>query len=86
MDRSFIDEDLGHVQIRKHCDPRSKTKDEVIVEFECKEVRDVIKAQGPNLANFREEAGMRLHLPNHLQKEFKALMGLSFELKKKHPD
>ena len=56
------------------------------MEFDCKEVRDAVKAQGPNLANFREEAGMRLHLPNHLQKDFKALMSLSFELKKKNPN
>ena len=60
--------------------------DEVIVEFDCKEVRDTVKAQGPNLANYRDEAGMRLHLPNHLQKDFKALMSLSYELKKKNPD
>ena len=86
MDRRFVQEEMGEVKIRKHRDPRSKVKDEVIVEFECKEVRDAIKAQGPNLANFREEAGMRLHLPNHLQKDFRALMGLSYELKKKNPD
>ena len=61
-------------------------KNEVIVEFECKEIRDAVKAQGPNLANFREEAGMRLHLPNHLQKDFKSLMSLSYQLKKKRPD
>ena len=29
---------------------------------------------------------MRLHLPNHLQKDFKSLMSLSYDLKKKNPD
>lgn len=56
------------------------------MEFDCKEVRDAVKAQGPNLANFRDEVGMRLHLPNHLQKDFKSLMSLSYQLKKKNPD
>ena len=41
--------------IKQHRDPRSKHKDEVIVTFECKEVRDAIKASVANLANYREE-------------------------------
>ena len=86
MDRSFVDNDLGPVTIKKNRDPRSKIKNEVIVEFECKEIRDAVKAQGPNLANFWDEAGMRLHLPNHLQKDFKSLMSLSYQLKKKRPE
>ena len=83
MDKSFIEE-LGPVEIRRNLDPRSKVKDEVIVRFDCKE--DAVKAQGPNLANFRDEAGMRLHLPNHLQKDFKVFRSLSYMLKKKHTD
>ena len=35
MERIFAEDELGEVTIRKHRDPRSKTKDEVIVEFEC---------------------------------------------------
>ena len=46
----------------------------------------MVKAQAPNLANYRDTAGMRLHLPNHLQKDFKALIGLSFDLKKTHKE
>ena len=86
MDKGIVENEMGIVHIRKNRDPRSKVKDEVIVEFETKEVRDAVKAQGPNLANFRKEAGIRLHLPNHLQKDFKALMGLSYDLKKKNAD
>ena len=85
MDRAFVEEEVGACEIRKHRDPRAKVKDEIIVEFETKEIRDMIKAQGPNLANFQDAVRMRLHLPNHLQKDFKSLMGLSYQLKKKHP-
>ena len=28
---------------------------------------------------------MRLHIPDHLQRDFQALMNLSFNFKKKHP-
>ena len=86
MDEQFIEEELGEVHIKKHKDLRAKTKDEVFVQFDTKEVRDTVKAQASNLANFRDEAGMRLHLPNHLQKDFKALMALSYDLKKRNPD
>ena len=48
-------------------------------------MRDAVKASASNLANFRETAGMRLHVPNHLQRDFHALMNLSYDLKKKHP-
>ena len=54
--------------------------------FEDKHIRDTIKAAASNLANFREEAGMRLHLPDHLQRDFQTLMNLSYDLKKKNPD
>ena len=77
---------MGEVQICQHKDPRSKVKDECNGEFESKEVRDAVKAQALNLAKRREDAGMRQHLPNHLQKDFKALKGLSYDLKKKHPN
>ena len=68
MDEAFVKNEIGSVNIKKIRDPRSKLADEVIVQFECKEVRDAVKAQRPNLANFRDEPGMRLHLPNHLQR------------------
>ena len=85
LDRSFVNEELGNVTITKTKEPRNKNKDECIVMFESKQIRDAIKAAAPNLANHRDSAGMRLHIPDHLQKEFHALMNLSFDLKKKHP-
>ena len=80
LDDSFIRDELGEVAIKQQRDPRLKFQDEVTVRFESKEIRDAVKANAANLANFRETAGMRLHLPNHLQKDFKALMGLSYDI------
>ena len=49
---------------------------------ESKQIRDAVKASAANLANHRDTAGMRLHVPDHLQRDFRALMNLSFDLKK----
>ena len=49
-------------------------------------MRDAVKAQGPNLAKFKDDAGMRLEIPNYLQKDFKILMRLAYLLKKSNPD
>ena len=87
LDGNFVLHELGETTIRPHRDPRSKFKDEAYVTFETKEVRDAVKARASYLANFRDDqAGMRLHLPNYLQRDFRSLMGLAYELKKKHPE
>ena len=57
----------------------------MIVTFEDKSTRDAVNAQTHHLANHREEAGMRLPIPDHLQRTFRALMNLSCELKKQNP-
>ena len=85
LDQAFIDEELGQVVLKRPREPKGKNKDEFIVIFESKQIRDAIKAAAPNLANHRETAGMRLHVPDHLQREFQSLMNLSYDLKKKHP-
>ena len=69
MDEAFVRDDLGEVKIRKHLDPRGN-KHEVYVTFETKEIRDAIKAKAHHLADHPDTAGMRLHLPNFLQKDF----------------
>ena len=86
MDDSFIDQDMGDVVIRRNVERRPKNKDEVCVEFENKQIRDRIKAQGPNLANFGDEAGMRLQIPDSLQKDFKALMAVAYDMKKRNKE
>ena len=78
--------DLGRIRIRRVMERKPKYKDEVVVTFEEKATRDAVKAQAHRLANYRDEAGMRLHVPDHLQKVFRTLMNLSFELKKKHTE
>ena len=84
MDKEFI-EDMGEVGIRRVIERKPKYKDEAIVTFEDKRIRDAVKAQAYKLGNSGDEIGMRLHLPDHLQKSFRALMGLSFDMKKKFP-
>ena len=76
---------MGSVTVRRSYEKRTKTKDEICVCFESKEIRDAVKARGPSLANFRE-AGMRLQIPDSLQKDFKALMVVTFNLKKTNPE
>ena len=52
--------------------------------FESKHIRDAVKANASSLANHQETAGMRLHVPDYLQKDFQALMNLSYDLKQRH--
>ena len=67
-------------------DPKPKTTDEAIVLFDSKETRDAVKDQAHNLlVKYGNWAGMRLHVPNYLQKDFRALMNLAYNLKKKNP-
>ena len=84
MDKEFVD-DMGEVGIRRVIERRPRYKDEAIVTFEDKRIRDAVKAQAYKLSNSGDRVGMRLHLPDHLQKSFRALMGLSFDMKKKFP-
>ena len=85
LSESFIEEELGSVVLSKPKEPKNKNKHEYIAVFESKQIRDAVKAAAPNLANFRETAGMRLHIPDHLQRSFQTLMNLSYDLKKQHP-
>ena len=84
VEEDFMD-NAGHIEVKKVYERKSKFTDEVVVTFIDKGTRDAVKARAPALANFRDEAGMRLQVPDHLQKTFRALMNLSYDLKKKHP-
>ena len=57
---------------------------EHVVTFRTSEIRDLVRATAKNLAgdNLSE---MRLHLPGHLESNFKALESISYALKQKHP-
>ena len=84
MDETTLEEEIEGVTFKKVREPRNKNKNEYVVTFDNKQVRDSVKAMAPNLASHREEAGMRLHVPDHLQRDFHALMNLSYDLKRKH--
>ena len=86
MNESFTEEDMGPITVKRNIEKKPKNKNEVCVIFDTKQVRDTFKAQGPNLANYREEAGMRLQIPDNLQKDFKALMSMAYELKQKNKE
>ena len=78
----FIKEDMGEVVIKRSIKQRPKNKHEVCLIFDSKQARDLVKAQGHHLTNHREEAGMRLQIPDHLQKNFRTLMSVAYDLKK----
>ena len=82
LDEDFV-EDLGEIRIEVQRDPKSKIKNEVCVTFHTKEVRDFIKSKASALANFGDSVGMRLHIPNYLQKDFRSLMSVAYDLKKR---
>lgn len=86
MNKAFVEEEMGEITVTRVRDPKSKIKDEVVVVFETKQLRDAVRAKAANLPNFGQEAGMRLELPDHLQKSFKMLMNLAFDLKQKNSD
>ena len=89
LDQESLDE-LGELRLRKQTLTKKQkeagVRDEYCVTFDSKQTRDMIKARAARLANFRDTAGMRLQIPDHLQKDFKLLMGLSYELKQRNPD
>ena len=85
LDDQVLDE-LGHVKLKWVYERKPKYKDEMVAVFEDKGIRDKIKAQGPALAKHKDEAGMRLQVPDHLQKAFRALMNLSYDIKNKQPN
>lgn len=78
-------EDLGPITIRRVRERKPKYDKEVVVTFDTVEARDYVKSLAPNLAKYQDQAGMRLQVPDHLQKLFRALMNLSYDLKKKNP-
>ena len=86
LNGTLVEDAINGAVITKIKDPRSKLEEEAVVSFDSKEVRDAVKAQGHNLAKYKDEAGMRLHVPNYLQKDFKILTRLAYLMKKTNPD
>ena len=82
MDEEAVN-DIGQVTIKRNYERRPKNRDEAIVTFDSAEIRDFVKSLAPALAG-KQDAGMRLHIPDHLQKLFRSYMNLAYDLKKKH--
>ena len=72
LDKAFID-NLGHVKVERHYDPRSKNKEEVLATFRNKEMRDVVRGTAPSLAGLGNAVGVRMQVPGHLLTNFRAL-------------
>ena len=83
MDEDFC-QDIGNTRIKMVRERNTKVKNEAIVTFETKEIRDAVRARASQLAEYRDTAGMRLELPDYLQKDFRALMNLAYDLKSKN--
>ena len=61
----------------------NKIKHEVVVEFPTVDLRDIVRKAAYNLAG-SPESGLRLEVPHHLMKNFKALEATSYRLKQKY--
>ena len=81
-------EDVGEITVRRVPRTRlggapSKWQDEAVVVFRDREFRDGVRSAAFNLAG-QDEAGIRLDVPEYLMSNFKALEGVSYDLKQKH--
>ena len=63
---------------------KNQIKHEVVVEFPSVDLRDIVRRSAYNLAGDRS-AGIRLDVPHHLMKNFKALESASYKLKQQYP-
>ena len=75
---------LGEIRHKKgHSRPSARIKNEYIVTFESTDARDSVRAAADNLAG-DTKSGMRLHIPGHLEPNFKILEHISYLLKQKY--
>lgn len=60
-------------------EPRTKIRDEILVEFPSISIRDAVKSSGFKLEGIR--AGIRMEVPHFLKSDFHVLQNLSYKLK-----
>ena len=63
---------------------KNTIRHEVVVEFPSVDLRDLVRRSAYNLAGDRT-AGIRLDVPHHFMKNFKALESASYKLKQQYP-
>ena len=71
---------LGNITYRKFRDATANDN-ELLISFETKRARDIVKASGKNLAGLGNKVGMKIHVPGHLQSNFNLLQSLGYHLK-----
>ena len=69
--------DAGAIKVRRVYEPRSKIKDEAVVEFSSAPIRDTIKGSGYKLEG--RNASTRMEVP--LRSDFHVLQNLSYRMK-----
>ena len=83
--------EMGNVDFRRCIEPRQtaaqqanqgQPKDEVIVTFKTRDMRDRVKSAGANLAG-QAAAGIRIHVPGFLLDDFHTLQSVGYHMKKK---
>ena len=75
--------EVGAVSVRRVEEPRSKIKDEVVVEFSSASIRNTIKGSGWKLEG--KEAGIRMEVPIHLRSNFHVLQNLAYKMRTANP-
>ena len=71
---------LGPIEVNQRPGKVADQKLEVLVVFDSKEDRDLVKAAGPSLAG-RAGVGMTLHVPGHLLDNLNALNNVGYYIK-----
>ena len=74
---------LGPLDVSRRPGQAAETRSEVLVTFDCKEDRDLVKAAGPNLAG-QSDAGLMIHVPGHLLDNLHALNGVGYTIKQRN--
>ena len=75
--------DLGSYTVQETRANKARNPEEVLVYFESKESRDLVKGGGTKLAKYGQTAGIRIQVPGHLMSNFRVLESLAFHLKQK---
>ena len=76
---------LGKIVVKKEGAADSRFPEEVVVEFENKDQRDMVKASGKHLAG-DSSVGMRINVPGYLMANYRLLSGVGYHIKSSNVD
>ena len=89
VDRLEIDQEYAgslNFRVIRYRTPHSKVTDEALITFDTPVDRDYVKSVAPALGGKVGRAGVRIHVPRHLQGNFKKLDRICFSLKVNYPN